>query len=286
MCTEVICIAGRYNKYLRNLSQSPWIDKNDVRITDSVQELLEEGLIKFLQYGRSTFASSGREDVDVRMLGKGRPFVFKLYEVENLDLFNDSMMMQIQEFLNARHEGKVQVRDLQVVTKESVSKHLKAGQESKTKEYRALCCSSRKITTEDFDKINSLKDLYIEQKTPIRVLHRRTMATRRRRIYSLKMEPVYLKDFDCIKSEELENVFTLRLLAEAGTYIKEFVHGDFERTQPNLSIILGGCETDLMELDVMVSLRPVPLICSCSICSFLTSLLTRCSEPLTTRLTK
>lgn len=42
----------------------------------------------------------------------------------------------------------------------------------------------------------------------------------------------------------------------AGTYIKEFVHGDFGRTVPNLATLLGGgCEADILSLDVEV--RPV-----------------------------
>lgn len=254
MYTGTIFLAGRYNKYLRNLSQSPWIDKDDVRIRNSVQELIEEGLKKFLQFEKSVFASSGREDVDVRMLGKGRPFAFKLHNPVNISEYNEGTLRQIQQYINQEHAGKIKVRDLQIVTKSSVSKGLKDGQESKTKEYRALCCCSRKLLPSDIERVNNLIDLEIEQKTPIRVLHRRTLASRRRKIHRLKIEQVKLGEFDCVKLENLDHVFVLNLLTAAGTYIKEFVHGDFGRTEPNLSTLLGGiCDTDLMELDVMVS---------------------------------
>jgi tRNA U54 and U55 pseudouridine synthase Pus10 len=36
----------------------------------------------------------------------------------------------------------------------------------------------------------------------------------------------------------------------AGTYVKEFVHGDFARTVPSLGTILG-CKADILSLDVM-----------------------------------
>lgn len=36
-----------------------------------------------------------------------------------------------------------------------------------------------------------------------------------------------------------------------GTYIKEFVHGDFGRTLPNLGSLLH-CEADILSLDVLV----------------------------------
>jgi len=45
--------------------------------------------------------------------------------------------------------------------------------------------------------------------------------------------------------------FRLRLTTQAGAYVKEFVHGDFGRTKPNLTIILDRF-VDILELDVLV----------------------------------
>ena len=45
--------------------------------------------------------------------------------------------------------------------------------------------------------------------------------------------------------------FRLRLTTQAGTYVKEFVHGDFGRTKPNLTTILNRF-VDILELDVLV----------------------------------
>lgn len=255
MCSESIFIAGRYNKYLRNLSQSPWIDKDDIKIKNSVQELIEDGLKKFLQFDKSVFSSSGREDVDVRMLGKGRPFVFRIVNPWNESTYTQETMKQIQEFVNIKHANKIRIRDLQIVSKDGVSKHIKDGQESKTKEYRALCCCSRQLQDNDFDRIAKMTNLVIDQKTPIRVLHRRSLAVRRRRIHKMKIDRVKLGEFDSVTPENLENVFALSLVTEAGTYIKEFVHGDFGRTEPSLSNLLGDSDTDLIELDVMVRIR-------------------------------
>ena len=52
-----------------------------------------------------------------------------------------------------------------------------------------------------------------------------------------------------IKSTENHHLFLLKLATQAGTYVKEFVHGDFGRTQPNIAQILG-CEVDIIALDV------------------------------------
>ena len=42
----------------------------------------------------------------------------------------------------------------------------------------------------------------------------------------------------------------LHILASAGTYIKEFVHGDLGRTLPNVGTILGCDDVDILQLDV------------------------------------
>uniref|UniRef100_A0A6G1SBK9 tRNA pseudouridine(55) synthase n=1 Tax=Aceria tosichella TaxID=561515 RepID=A0A6G1SBK9_9ACAR len=251
MSTEIIHLAGRYNKYRRNLSQSPWIDKNDIRVMNSVQEMIEDGLKKYLSFDKSVFASSGREDVDVRMLGKGRPFAFKLHNPRNLEQYNEQTLKLIEKFVNEKHAGSVSVRDLQIVDKKDVTKNLSDEQSAKKKMYRALCCCSRKLTDDDINRINSLSEICLNQQTPIRVLHRRSLATRKRTIHDLKIEPVKLGDFESVKLEYMDNMFAVSMLTEAGTYIKEFVHGDFGRTEPSLSSLLQDCDTDLMELDVM-----------------------------------
>ena len=42
----------------------------------------------------------------------------------------------------------------------------------------------------------------------------------------------------------------LDLVTQAGTYVKEFCHGDFGRTMPSVGSLLG-CDVDIMQLDVM-----------------------------------
>ena len=42
-----------------------------------------------------------------------------------------------------------------------------------------------------------------------------------------------------------------------GTYVKEFVHGDFGRTLPNLGSLLGpGTRTEMIQLDVLAVHMP------------------------------
>jgi len=85
--------------------------------------------------------------------------------------------------------------------------------------------------------LNKIKDLVVKQLTPLRVLHRRTLMTRDKMIHSAQTEIIN------------DHFFVLRLCASAGTYIKEFVHGDRGRTTPNVGSLLG-CEADILQLDV------------------------------------
>lgn len=41
----------------------------------------------------------------------------------------------------------------------------------------------------------------------------------------------------------------LDIVTQAGTYVKEFVHGEFGRTEPSVSSIIGE-EIDIVALDV------------------------------------
>jgi len=85
--------------------------------------------------------------------------------------------------------------------------------------------------------LNRNEVLEIEQQTPVRVLHRRAQLVRPRSIYSCAAEYVN------------PHFFLLDVTTQAGTYVKEFVHGDRGRTQPSVGSILG-CEADILQLDV------------------------------------
>jgi tRNA pseudouridine synthase 10 len=83
---------------------------------------------------------------------------------------------------------------------------LKQGEEEKTKTYEAICWCQRPLTPDDYDKMNNTRDLDLQQKTPIRVLHRRPVATRLRRIYNMNA------------TEIDANHFRMILSTQAGTY--------------------------------------------------------------------
>ncbi|XP_036291316.1 tRNA pseudouridine synthase Pus10 isoform X2 [Pipistrellus kuhlii] len=229
-----VFVAGRYNKYSRNLPQTPWIIDGERKLESSVEELISDHLLTVFKAESFNFSSSGREDVDVRTLGNGRPFAIELVNPHRVR-FTAQEMKALQQKINSS-SNKIQVRDLQLVTREAIG-HMKEGEEEKTKTYSALIWTNKAIRKEDIEFLNDMKDLKIDQKTPLRVLHRRPLAVRSRTIHA--MEACYVD----------AHHFRLQLKTQAGTYIKEFVHGDFGRTKPNLGSLMN-VTADILELDV------------------------------------
>uniref|UniRef100_A0A8C9Z063 tRNA pseudouridine synthase Pus10 n=1 Tax=Sander lucioperca TaxID=283035 RepID=A0A8C9Z063_SANLU len=236
-----VFVAGRYNKFCRSLPQTPWVIDGERRMESSVEELIAAPLLSSFRADGFNFSSSGREDVDVRTLGNGRPFAMELLNPHRSRLSRVEMK-QLQETIN-KSSDKIRVRDLQIVSREAMSR-MKEGEEEKTKTYTALVWTQKPIQSEDIAFIDDIKDLTLDQKTPLRVLHRRALAVRQRVVHSMNTR--FLDSHH----------FYLGLKTQAGTYIKEFVHGDFGRTKPNLCVLLKT-DTDILELDVEVRRKTI-----------------------------
>ncbi|XP_015922078.1 tRNA pseudouridine synthase Pus10 [Parasteatoda tepidariorum] len=234
-CTHApLYLGGRYNKYSRVLSQTPWIVDGERHMESSVSELITDIVEKHIQADKIVFSASGREDVDVKMLGNGRPFILELINPRNV-LFSRDEIKAIEDDVN-QNTDLIAVKNLQVISKEDTS-ILKEGEEEKRKTYSALCVVKKTLKQEDVDHLEGLEDVKLNQKTPIRVLHRRTLSIRERLIHSIKGKIID------------DHHLLLRLETQAGTYVKEFVHSDFGRTTPSLGTLLET-EADILELDV------------------------------------
>ncbi|TMW56960.1 hypothetical protein Poli38472_002885 [Pythium oligandrum] len=232
---DPVYIQGRYLKYKRGLSQTPWV-LDGVRMGDSsVEECIGEVGLPFFKGSGYKFHTAGREDVDVRMLGNGRPFILEILDAKKSKL-TPAEYEQLQAAVNTTHQGAVEIREVKASTKEYFGK-LQAGADSKRKTYCCVVWSEKELTPDLVAKLDAIHDLTIQQQTPIRVLHRRTLMTRPKVIHATKCEVLN------------KHYMLLRLTTSAGTYVKEFVHGDRGRTVPNVSTILE-CEADILQLDV------------------------------------
>jgi tRNA pseudouridine synthase 10 len=125
---------------------------------------------------------------------------------------------------------------------------MQAVAEEKRKGYRCVVWTAEARSQQAVQSLQDLsaKDvdeegdpcLCITQLTPLRVLHRRSLLARKRCIYDIKVSVLN------------DHYFTLDIVTSAGTYVKEFVHGDFGRTEPSITCLLG-CQCDILQLDVI-----------------------------------
>jgi tRNA pseudouridine synthase 10 len=148
-------VAGRYRKLVRTIPQSKWFCSSchgrgcskcggtGKMYPESVEELSCGPLLSAAQGETSFFHASGREDIDARMLGPGRPFVLEISKPKkrNVDL------KQIEAEVNAGAVGKVEVSGLHFVSKDDV-RHLKKG-EGAQKEYALLAEFERELSNAD-----------------------------------------------------------------------------------------------------------------------------------------
>ena len=123
-----IYVAGRYTKKSRKLPQTPWhIFNNEGEVIEkiaetSVQELLAEKFLPIFHPDSINLCSSGREDVDVRMLGRGRPFTIeficpRLFVTKSIEDENKDLIKVIQNQVNQDEKSMIGINDLQICDK-------------------------------------------------------------------------------------------------------------------------------------------------------------------------
>lgn len=247
-------IYGRYNKLIRGIPQTHWDCRRckgagceNCNYTGKQHQTSVEELIipEFIQASKSTgvkFHGAGREDIDVRMLGKGRPFVLELQN----PFFRDLNLVKLEKKVNKSTKKKVKINDLQFSTKNKVIS-IKNNAENTKKLYKALVESEKKITKSQFDEFlillkNQLVGKKLSQRTPERVSHRRVDKVRQKYIYELTGK--YLKS----------DLFEFMVKTQGGTYIKELINGDKGRTTNSFTELLGIpliCkELDVLHIDI------------------------------------
>jgi len=249
-----VFVEGRYLKHSRDLPQTvffcpdckghPRRRKHCERCEgygkltrDSVQELIGWVLGAAFKTRKNKFHGAGREDVNVRMLGEGRPFVMELVGPKN----HDVDLAAAEAEINRRNEGRLEVRKLHWTEKARV-RVLKEGKFPK--EYRALV---RVDGTPDAGRIEELVGVRtpVVQTTPQRVAHRRAQLDRERWIEITSIEEVDPGRWEvCLRTQH-------------GTYVKEAISGEGGMTRPSLAELLGvACEC--VELDVLAILDEEP----------------------------
>ncbi|HTY73933.1 MAG TPA: tRNA pseudouridine(54/55) synthase Pus10 [Candidatus Nanoarchaeia archaeon] len=238
-------VAGRYRKLVRDIPQSRWFCSDcrgrgcqkcggtGLMYPTSVEALVSKPVLEAAQGSESAFHASGREDIDARMLGTGRPFVVEISRPKKRSI----NLKQVEEQINAGAKDKVEISRLRFTTRDVVRKLKKA--ENAQKEYRALILFENEVTASDMLILEErLNGVVIKQQTPLRVVHRRADLTRERYIYKLKVKKISPKEA------------LMEVLCQGGLYVKELVSGDEGRTVPSVAELLKN-PAKILKLDVL-----------------------------------
>jgi tRNA pseudouridine synthase 10 len=235
-------IRGRYRKLVREIPQTKWPCRNcrgagcercghtGKMYPESVEEIIAAPLMEMTGGTAHTFHGMGREDLDALMLGNGRPFVLEISEPRRRSVDLEAAARKV----NA--SGKVEALGLEFTHRKEVQR-IKAARFPKTYSVSVafpVPVDERKLK----EAVSSFEGVEIRQRTPTRVTHRRADRTRLRTIRAAKVV------------DSAPTRATLEFTADAGTYIKELLHGDAGRTKPSLADELG-VDVQVKELDVI-----------------------------------
>ncbi|MEM3857755.1 MAG: tRNA pseudouridine(54/55) synthase Pus10 [Thermoprotei archaeon] len=240
-----VFIEGKYRKLVRYLPQSNWTCRScngkgcldcgfkGRHFSSSVEELIAFPLKVFLSASQIYLHAGGREDVDVRALGEGRPFVVEAANPRRRFF----PLRDAEQAVNTYSNPFVEVAFTEFAARRRVSE-LKASSETNYKVYRGKIVfqlTPRALMGSD---VLELSNLELAQRTPLRTLGARSDLVRAR-----KVEHITVRKLDDMTAE-------FELSCQGGTYVKEFISGDDGRTQPNLSQILGT-PSRCVELDLV-----------------------------------
>ena len=121
-------IYGRYRKLERGIPQTRWpcrackgrgcerCNDTGLQYQRSVQDLIGNPLIEVFDAPEHSFHGMGREDIDVRCMGRGRPFVIEMKEPKIRD-FDYQYAMQL---INEKAGGSIEVTDLRASNRSEV----------------------------------------------------------------------------------------------------------------------------------------------------------------------
>lgn len=125
---RAVYVYGRYRKLERGIPQTRWpcrackgrgcerCDHTGLQYERSVQDLIGNPMMAALEGKEHAFHGMGREDIDVRCLGQGRPFVMEIKEPKKRAF----SAAKLTEMINEQAGGSVEVSSLRPSNRKEV----------------------------------------------------------------------------------------------------------------------------------------------------------------------
>lgn len=221
---------GYYWKTRRGIPHTP---RGDKRIELSIHEITEKIFKEIFHADKIIVHSAGREDIDTRVLGSGRPVVI---EVKSPRIRNISL-----EYLKTHVEETTRELPIYIEitsqTTRSIVRYLKEYVKRKKRIYRVSVLSDEYIELRELVELeNRFKSIEVRQKISrgIRGIERERV----RKVYSVKTYPISSRLFEAI------------INCEGGLRIRELINCNGDETRPCFTSVLGKRLTPL-EVDIL-----------------------------------
>ena len=223
---------GRYQKFERGIPQTHWncrackgagcekCNYTGKQYMDSVEELIGRPVIELFDAEDAVLHGAGQGRYRRPLRGNRRPFILEVVAPKK----RTQNLAALEAEINRTAEGRVSV----AISHWSDRADVETLKSSKAhKKYRILVEVEGHLSAEELaNALKALNGVTIQQRTPVRVAHRRADKIRGRKVL----------DIECVG--EQDGKFILEILGEAGLYIKELISGDQGRTIPSLAEIL------------------------------------------------
>ena len=206
---------GRYRKLERGIPQTKWpcrackgrgcqkCDQTGLQYKSSVQGLIGDPLLEMFGSEEHAFHGMGREDIDVRCLGRGRPFVMEMKKPIKRNIDAEVIL----EAINSSANGSIEVSDIRPSNRSEVVRVKDTpAEKSYTIRYKI-----EPITESEFDTLTQVMEVPANNQDRNR---RRKNHHRRKRP---EPEPEVEVDYSGMKKAELVDLCVEKGLAKSGT---------------------------------------------------------------------
>ena len=206
---------GRYRKLERGIPQTKWpcrsckgrgcerCDYTGLQYKSSVQGLIGDPLLEIFGSEEHAFHGMGREDIDVRCMGRGRPFVMEMKKPVKRDIDPNIIM----EAINSSANGSIEVSDIRPSNRSEVVRVKDTpAEKSYTIRYKIEA-----ITESEFDSLTQVMDV------PSNNQERNRRRKNHHRRKKPEPEPESEIDYSALKKSELVEMCVEKGLAKSGT---------------------------------------------------------------------
>ncbi|MHA1610941.1 MAG: tRNA pseudouridine(54/55) synthase Pus10 [Promethearchaeota archaeon] len=255
---KALYLESKYKKFTRELPQTHWhcpecrgkgihyktheickaCQGTGDMYASSIEDLIGEQILYHTYGEKALLHGAGREDLDARCLGSGRPFIMEVKKPQKRQIDLD----KLQTSINSKYGTQIHVEKFSISSKKAIVNY-KKNSEFSEKSYNALAYLGQPISMQFFiEKLkivqSEMVNKVIHQRTPLRVVHRRADKTREKKIFEISGKYV-----------DSRHIF-FRIRAQGGTYIKELISSDNFRTSPSIAGIFDF-PMICVELDVI-----------------------------------